>query len=164
MIANKYIVNLLDKCNKTSTWKEFNCNWLECYEAVGRAIGWNVMRLLTQQLVGMLWGCLQNNWLECYEAVGRAIGWNVMRLLAEQLVGMLWGCWQSNSSILLYLYCVSGSFAKLRKATVSFVMSLCLSTYNTAASTGGIFMKFYIWVILKISFLENSRFIKIWQE
>jgi hypothetical protein len=47
----------------------------------------------------------------------------------------------------------SGSFAKLRKATLSFVMcmcvcaclSVCLSAWNSSALTGQIFMKFDIW-------------------
>jgi len=36
------------------------------------------------------------------------------------------------------------AFAKLRKATVSFIMSVRLSAWNHSASTGSIFMKFYI--------------------
>jgi hypothetical protein len=48
-----------------------------------------------------------------------------------------------------------GAFTKLRKATVSFVMSVCLSlcpsvVWNYSAPTGRIFMKFGIWI-----FLEN---------
>jgi hypothetical protein len=37
-----------------------------------------------------------------------------------------------------------GAFAKFRKATVSFVMSVCLSACNSSATTGRIFMKFDI--------------------
>ena len=44
-----------------------------------------------------------------------------------------------------------GAFAKLRKATVSFVMSVRPSEWNNLAHTGRIFMKFDIWV-----FFENS--------
>ena len=40
------------------------------------------------------------------------------------------------------------AFAKLRKATISFVMSLCLSTWNSAP-TGQIFMKFDIIVFFE---------------
>ena len=36
------------------------------------------------------------------------------------------------------------AFAKLRKATISFVMSVCPSAWNSSASTGRIFMKFDI--------------------
>jgi hypothetical protein len=43
-----------------------------------------------------------------------------------------------------------GAFAALRKATISFVMSVFLSIHlfarNNSASTRGIFFKFYIWV------------------
>jgi hypothetical protein len=37
-----------------------------------------------------------------------------------------------------------GAFAKLRKATISFVMSIRLSAWNISAPTGRIFMKFDI--------------------
>jgi len=43
---------------------------------------------------------------------------------------------------------------KLRKATISFAISVCLSVYpsarNNSAHTGRIFMKFDIWVFFKI--------------
>jgi hypothetical protein len=35
-----------------------------------------------------------------------------------------------------------GAFAKLRKATVSFVVSVCLSAWNSSAPTGRILIKF----------------------
>ena len=34
-----------------------------------------------------------------------------------------------------------GDFAKLRKATISFIMSLCLSTWNNSATSRRILMK-----------------------
>jgi hypothetical protein len=43
-----------------------------------------------------------------------------------------------------------GAFVKLRKATVSFVISVCPSTCNNWAPTGRILIKIYIWV-----FFEN---------
>ena len=43
-----------------------------------------------------------------------------------------------------------GAFAKLRKATISFVMSVRPSAWNDSAPTGRIFMKFDIW-----GFFEN---------
>ena len=50
--------------------------------------------------------------------------------------------------------CVVGPFAKLRKATISFVMSVCPSVrpsaWNNSAPTGRIVMKVDIWV-----FFEN---------
>jgi len=50
-----------------------------------------------------------------------------------------------------YFLTFLGAFASLRKATVSFVMSVCLpSAWNNSAPTGRIFNKFYIWV-----FFEN---------
>jgi len=50
-----------------------------------------------------------------------------------------------------------GAFAKLRKATINFVMSVCPSAWNNSAPTGRVFVKFDIWV-----FFENmSRKFKI---
>jgi len=43
-----------------------------------------------------------------------------------------------------------GAFAKVRKATVSFDMSVSPSVWNNSAHTGRISMKFYIW-----AFFEN---------
>ena len=63
----------------------------------------------------------------------------------------------------LYLFTVLGTFAKLRKATTNFVMSVRLSAWNNSAPTGRIFMKFGIKYISKI-FRVNSSFIEIWQE
>ena len=42
-----------------------------------------------------------------------------------------------------------GAFAKLRKATVSFVMSVRLSAWNNSVPIGRIFMKFVIGVFLE---------------
>ena len=44
-----------------------------------------------------------------------------------------------------------GAFTKLRKATMSFVMSVLLSAWNNSAPTGRIVMKFDIWVFLNVS-------------
>jgi len=59
---------------------------------------------------------------------------------------------------------ILGAFAKLRKATVSFVVSFCLSlsAWKKSSPTGLIFTKFYIEDFSKIC-LGNSSFIKIWQ-
>ena len=43
-----------------------------------------------------------------------------------------------------YLSLFFGPFAKLRKATISFVMSVRLSAWNNSAPTGRFFVKFYI--------------------
>ena len=48
-------------------------------------------------------------------------------------------------------YAFFGKFTKLRKATISFVMSVRPSAWNNSAPTGRIFMKFDIWL-----FFENS--------
>jgi hypothetical protein len=50
-----------------------------------------------------------------------------------------------------------GAFAKLRKATISFVMSVRLSTWNKSAPTGRIFMKFHISGLFE-SLLGNKHF------
>ena len=57
-----------------------------------------------------------------------------------------------------------GAFAKLRKATISLVMSVRPSARNNSPATGRIFMKFDIWVFLENLERENSSFIEIWQE
>jgi hypothetical protein len=56
-----------------------------------------------------------------------------------------------------------GAFANLRKATDSFVMSVCPSAWNNSAFTGRVLSKFDIWGFLKI-YRQNSSFIKIGQE
>jgi len=55
-----------------------------------------------------------------------------------------------------------GALTKLRKATVSFIMSVRQSAWNKSSPTGRIFMKFYIWGFLKI--WKNSSFITVLQE
>jgi hypothetical protein len=56
-----------------------------------------------------------------------------------------------------------GTFAKSRKATISFIMSVRPYRWNNSANTGRIFTKFDIWEISKIC-RENSILIKIGQE
>ena len=46
------------------------------------------------------------------------------------------------AAVILFLFL--GMFAKLRKAAVSFVTSVCLSAWNNSAHTERIFMKFDI--------------------
>jgi len=57
---------------------------------------------------------------------------------------------------------------KLRKATISFVMSVCpsahLSAWNNFAPTGRIFMKFVIRGFFSKIYQESSSFINIGQE
>ena len=55
---------------------------------------------------------------------------------------------------------VLGAFAKWRKATTTFAMSVRLSAWNNSAPTGRISIIFGIWVF----FESLSTFIKIWQE
>ena len=72
----------------------------------------------------------------------------------------------SAASVHSYTLPFLGWFEKLRKATVSFLMSVCLSVcqsaWNTSAPTGRIFIKFE-YFFSKICRV-NSSFIKIWQE
>jgi len=42
-----------------------------------------------------------------------------------------------------------GAFAKLQKATICFVMSICLPAWNIWAPTGQIFMKLDVWVFFE---------------
>jgi len=68
--------------------------------------------------------------------------------------------------MLPFRFPILDAFAKLRKATISFVMSVCpsvrLSAWSNSAPTGGIFMKFDEFYFLICG--ENSSFVKIWQE
>jgi hypothetical protein len=57
-------------------------------------------------------------------------------------------CCVEPRTAILYLYITGwfvGVFAKLRKGTVSFIMSARLSAWNNSASTGRVSVKFYIW-------------------
>jgi len=56
-----------------------------------------------------------------------------------------------------------GAFAKLLKATVSFIMPDGPSAWNNSAPTGRIFMKFYMRVFFE-NLSRKSSFIKVWQE
>jgi len=53
---------------------------------------------------------------------------------------------------------LSGTFAKLRKASTSFVMSVCSSEWNTSAPTRRIFMKFDIFGV----FRKPDEKIRVW--
>jgi hypothetical protein len=61
-----------------------------------------------------------------------------------------------------------GAFAILRKATISFVVSVrssvLPSAWNNPAPTGWIFTEVHIWVFFEKKFRENSSFIKIGKE
>ena len=52
----------------------------------------------------------------------------------------------------------------MQKPTIIIVMSVRLSAWNDSAPTGGIYMKFRIWVFFEKSVQKNSIFIKMWQE
>jgi len=68
--------------------------------------------------------------------------------------------WRVTWSVIWRTIFSLGAFSNLRKATVSFVLSVRLSaSTNNSAPTAGIFMKFYIW-----AFFENlSRKFKFHQ-
>ena len=50
----------------------------------------------------------------------------------------------------------SGAFAKLRKLTVSLILSVCLSAWSNCDPTERIFMKFNIWVFLEAGGRDSS--------
>ena len=66
--------------------------------------------------------------------------------------------------LLLQLWNILGTFAKFRKATISFVMSVRSSAWDISASLGRIFMKFDIWSFFSKIRRENTSSIKIGQE
>jgi hypothetical protein len=100
--------------------------------------------------------------------------WGVLRQGKQKLKVIFFVEFLAN--ILLQSYFVVGSnifpitmfldeFAKLRKAIISFVMSVRLSTWNNSAATGRILMKFCIWIFVEnlssiFKFLENRTRIK----
>ena len=61
-----------------------------------------------------------------------------------------------------------GAFVKLRKATLGFILTVCLfvcpSTWNKSAPTVRIFMKVCIRVYIENLSRENSSFTKTWHE
>jgi hypothetical protein len=61
-------------------------------------------------------------------------------MIAEQNP-MTGQCEYGNETSGLTKYGFLGAFAKLRKATISFVMSVRLPSWNISAPTGRIFMK-----------------------
>jgi len=56
-----------------------------------------------------------------------------------------------------------GAFAKFRRATINFLMSVCLSAWIISAPARRTFVKLDIWTLSK-TYRENSSFIKIWQD
>jgi hypothetical protein len=55
-----------------------------------------------------------------------------------------------------------GAFGKLRKANISFVMSVCLHAWNKSAPTAGIFVKIHIsGLFFSEICLEDTSFVKI---
>ena len=81
--------------------------------------------------------------VQCWKAV-----WCVQNMLRIQLTAAVFR---------LCLPSFLGAFAKLRKATISFVMSGRPSAWNKSAPTGRIFMKFDIWVFFRKS-VERIQF------
>jgi len=53
------------------------------------------------------------------------------------------------------------TFAKLHKVTVRFVMAICLSAWNNFAPTGWIFLKFYIFLRMRLFFRKKKTVEKI---
>jgi len=62
--------------------------------------------------------------------------------------------------LMLWISFRLGGFARSRKSTVSYFMSVCLFACNNSPSIGRIFMKFGFWVFFKIC-LENATFTKV---
>ena len=80
-------------------------------------------------------------------------------------------CLKASTVILLYAICFTflGTFAKLRKATISFVISVRPSVYRSARmeQLGSHWTDFHeVWYLSIFRYIcrENCRVIKIWQE
>jgi hypothetical protein len=87
--------------------------------------------------------CLPSLWSECWEILryGQHVGkcCDMVSMLGN--VAIWWACW-------LFLL---GALARLRKATLSLVMSVCLSSWNNSAATWRIFIKFDTWIFFRKS-------------
>jgi len=66
-----------------------------------------------------------------------------------------------NSAVTVVIRLFLGAFAKLRKATISFVMSVRHSEWRNSATTGRIFMKFDTSVFFE-NMWRKLRFIKFY--
>ena len=89
--------------------------------------------------------------------------WSTFHLKLEKAVGI----WITMPSMYLFPFLFLGAFAKFRKATISFVMSVRLfvrpSAYINSAPTGRVLMTFDIWIIFYKIYGENSSYVKMWQ-
>jgi hypothetical protein len=80
---------------------------------------------------------------------------------------------QHTQRFYLYYFYPSGTFIKLRKATISVVTSVRQSAWNNSAPSGGIFIKVHIWVFFEKSVQKiqtslkydknNGNFTRIWR-
>jgi hypothetical protein len=70
------------------------------------------------------------------------------RLSDSQLCAQLINTLHLNLGIFAKVW-ESGALAILRKATISFVMSVCPSARKNSVPTGRIFMKFGIWIFFE---------------
>ena len=86
---------------------------------------------------------------------GRRLAWNTVPMVANQMQPLTFLCDCRASEIVLLR-----AFTKLRKAIISFVMSVCLAvrppTWKNSVPTERICMKFHIWV-----FFENHAVYEI---
>jgi len=73
--------------------------------------------------------------------------------------GLVWYYIRAYNLICYFDVCL-GAFTKLRKATISFVKSVCPFTWNNSAHTGRIFMIFYIRALFE-NLPETSTIVKI---
>jgi hypothetical protein len=68
-----------------------------------------------------------------------------------------------NFILISFRICSLSVFAKLRKASVSFIIFVCPSAWYNSVPFGCIFLKFYIWVLSEnLSWKLSS--IKMWEE
>jgi len=60
-----------------------------------------------------------------------------------------WGVYLAKRKLLIFLEQILGAFAKLRKGTISFDLSVRASAWNNSAPIGRIFMKFDTWAFFE---------------
>jgi hypothetical protein len=104
------------------------------------------------------------NKVTCMKEYSYKLHWNLLNLFLTALFLKIRICWDvmpcgllhwNLSTVALFV----DMYTKLQKVSVSFVTSVCLSTWNNSAPTGQIFVKVYVLsIFLKICW-KNSYFI-----
>ena len=103
---------------------------------------------MTTQPIGILVKSKTKNWLLVLVSFGFSSVWWTLAVQTTRFQ------FRFPVFSIVTIIVILGAFAKLRKATISFVM--CQFAWNNSAPTGRVFMKFDIWELFEKSF-ENIQ-------